>query len=431
MMESEGPNWSQPLAPEKSSPDRLAPVPRGRPPKSVDPNASSSHRLGAEIRACRVARNLTLETLAVQIDYTPQHISEVELAKTCPSEEFVDAVDRALDAQGRLLNLYPAVRVEMFVEREKRSKARREAIRSVQEVSDVKRRAFLGLGLSAVLLGPEAAAHASADQWDRIAYAWSYELDTATDRQALLPGLVADLKRLHPHGPPRVVAQLASHAATIAVTAGDTDAARRWWRRARAAAVAAGDNQLIAYVSGRQAVQGLYGAYTPAQVIVLADRALQATTAPCTGRMQGLGAKAQALAMLGREKASSDILTTLERTFEHLPRSITRDKISALGWAEDRLHHGRSYCAMYGVGSGEVARTEALRLIAHTDWRSRAQLNLHRAASQAEAKEAVAILSNLSNTQRSDRFVHTIAHRAVVVCESRGVDTGELREVLA
>lgn len=412
---------------------RLALVPRGRPPKSVDPNASSLARLGAEIRASRAARNLTLHGLSRLIGFTPQHISEVELAKVCPSEAFVAAVDRALAADRRLLDLYPAVRIELLVQRENRSESRREAIRWCQEVSDVKRRAFIGLGLSVVLLGPEAAARASADDWDRIAHAWAYELDTAPDRSALLPGLVADLKRLHAnHGPQRVVAQLASHVAAIAVSAGDTDTARRWWRRARASAVASGDSHLISYVTGRQAIQGIYGAYSPAHVVALANEALRATTAPGTGRMNALTAKAQALAMLGRERAASDTLVASERAFEHVPRHITRDKLSALGWAEDRLHHTRSYCAMYGTGSGEVARTEALRLIADTDWRSRAQLRLHRAASDADAQDAVATLAALSGPQRSDRFVRMIATRALASCESRNVaGVAELREVLS
>jgi hypothetical protein len=251
----------------------------------------------------------------------------------------------------------------------------------------------------------------------------------------LLPGLVADLKRLHANdGPQRVVAQLASHAAAIAVSAGDSDTARRWWRRARASAVAAGDNQLIAYVTSRQAVQGLYGAHSPARVVVLADEALRATSVPCTGGMKALAAKAQALATLGREKDAGETLTTLERTFEKLPRDITRDKLSALGWAEDRLHHTRSYCAMYGTGSGEAARTEALRLIADTDWRSRAQLKLHRAASETDAQDAVATLSGLSDAQRRDRFVRMIAARALASCESRDASAAgvaELRDVLS
>jgi transcriptional regulator with XRE-family HTH domain len=413
-------------------------VPRGRPPKSVDPDASCAARLGAEIRAARVAHDLTLAALSSRIGYTAQHISEVELAKCPASEAFVAACDRALDARGRLLALYPAAVIEQSVERRKRATSRRGAVRSCQEVDDVKRRAFIGLGLAVVLLGPEAAARAGKDDWDRIAHAWSYEIDTAPDRQALLPGLAADLRRLHANGGPQhVVAQLSSHVAAIAVSGGDTGLAGRWWRRARSSAVASGDSHLVAFVTSRQAVQGLYGAYAPSDVLVLADKALYATSAPCTGRMEALGAKAQALAMLGREREASETLATLERTFEKLPDAITRDTLSALSWAEDRLHHTRSYCAMYGASpaAGEVAREQALRLIADSDWRSRAQIRLHRAASEADAGLALDALTALEDRQRSDRFVRTIAARALASCETRaGADAagvGALRDVLS
>ena len=137
--------------------------------------------------------------------------------------------------------------------------------------------------------------------------------------------------------------------------------------------------------------------------------------------------------MFGRERAVSNTLAASEHTFERVPRHITRDKLSALGWAEDRLHHTRSYCAMYcaSPSAGETARIEALRLIADTDWRSRAQLKLHRAASETDAHDAVAILSDLSEAQRSDRFVRMIATRALDSCESRKVaGAAELRELL-
>lgn len=243
------------------------------------------------------------------------------------------------------------------------------------------------------------------------------------------------MKRLHANGgPQRVVAQLSSYVATIAVCSGDPGTARRWWRRARSAAVAAGDSHLIAYVTSRQAVQGLYGVYSPQHVVMLADEALRATTVPCTGRVVGLAARSQALAMLGREKAANEGLATLERTFEKLPRDIAREKLSALGWPEERLHHVRSYCGMYGgtPASGEVAREEALRLYADADWRGPAQIKLHRAASEADAQDAVTTLSGLSEAQRNDMFVRMVATRALVSCESRGTaGTSELREALA
>lgn len=156
----------------------------------------------------------------------------------------------------------------------------------------MKRRAFPAPGL---VLGPATAASASTDDWDRIAHAWSYEMATTPDLQLLLFGLAADLKRLSTSGgPQRAVAQLSSYVASIAVSAGDYDVARRWWHRARSAASVAGDSHLAAYVGGQQALQGLYGAYSPASVITLADEALAATTTPCRedegARCQGPGA---------------------------------------------------------------------------------------------------------------------------------------------
>jgi transcriptional regulator with XRE-family HTH domain len=379
-----------------------------------------------------VARNLTLTDLASRIGYSAQHVSEVELANAVASESFVAAADEALGAGGRLVALYPAVVIEQVVERQRRATFRREALRSPVEADDVKRRAFIGLGLAVVLLGPEAAAKASRDDWDRIAQAWSYEILTAPDASSLLPGLAADLRRLHASdGPQRVVAQLASFVAGIAMSNGDAALARRWWRRARAAAVTAGDSHLIAFVASRQALQGLYGAYSPQHVVILADEALRATKAPCTGRAKALGAKAQALAVLGRQRAASDTLASLERTFETLPPDITRDKLSAFGWPEEILHHTRSYCGMF-VGGGEPAREEALRLYVDAKWRGPAQVKLHRAAAEADPQEAVATLSALSEAQRGDRFVRIIAARVLSTCEARDVaGTAELREVLA
>jgi transcriptional regulator with XRE-family HTH domain len=415
-------------------------VPRGRPPKAVDPDASCAARLGAELRACRMARGLTLQALSRRIGYTPQHISDAELAKSPVSEPFVAAVDGALDARGRLVALYPAIVIERALERQRRAAARRAALGSPQEVDDVKRRAFLRLGLAAVVLGPATAASASTDDWDRIAHAWSYEMATTPDLQLLLPGLAADLKRLSANrGPQRAVAQLSSYVASIAVSAGDYDVARRWWRRARSAARVAGDSHLVAYVGGQQALQGLYGAYSPASVITLADEALAATTAPCAGRMHALGARAQALAMLRRERETHDALTALERTFDRLPRAVTRETISSLGWGAERLHHTNSYCGMF-VGGGEEAREQALGLYGDVMWRGPAQVSLHRATSMVAsgdvregAQHATATLAALGDTQRSDRFVRKLAVRTLstVPEKARGEPTvTELHDLL-
>ena len=406
-------------------------MPAGRPPKPLTPTASKAAALGAEMRELRGACGLTLQVLARRIGYSTQHVSDAEHGRTAISEDFVAAVDRALGADRRLLDLYPAVLIERATERQKRARERR---RAATVDDDVKRRAFIGLGLAVVLFGPEAAARALSEaDAERIAHEWSIEISTAPDRQALLPGLAADLKRLVASGgSQRVVAQLSSYVAMIAVSSGDAALARRWWLRARRAADAAGDAHLTAYVAGQHALQGIYGLYAPPQALVLADDALAITRAPCAGSMSALGARAQALAMLGRNREARATLASAEKAFERLPHDITREKVAGGGWAEERLHHTRSYCAMYGVEGGESARADALRLYADALWRSRAQTKLHRAASEADAHDAVTTLSALSDAQRSDRFVRMIAARALAVCErERVAGTAELREVLS
>jgi transcriptional regulator with XRE-family HTH domain len=316
-------------------------VPAGRPPKPLSPTASKAAALGAEIRTLRFARGLTLQALARQIGYTPQHISDAEHGRTAVSEAFIAAIDRALAADGRLVAQYPGVLFERATLRQKRASARR-ADATLDD--DVKRREFIGLGLAVVLLGPDAAARAISEaDAERIAHEWSLEIATAPDRRALLPGLAADLKRIVASGgSQRAVAQLSSYVAMIAVSSGESELAGRWWFRARRSADAAGDSHLSAYVAGQHAVQGIYGLYGPAKTLVLADDALAVTRVPCAGRMSALGARALALAMLGRKREAREAIAAVEVAFERLPRDITREKIAGGGWAEERLHHTRS-----------------------------------------------------------------------------------------
>lgn len=396
---------------------------RGRPPNPVDPTSSAAAALGAEIRALRTGKGWTLQTLGSKIGYSAQHISAAEHGKSSFGKRFVAACDRVLEADGLLLDMLPAVVVEKAEQRDGRAMKRRTA---ATVADDVKRRAFLGLGLAAVLLGPEAAARALNEaEAEQITYEWSREIQVASDSRALLPGLAADLKRLQSNK--RAVAQLSSYVASIAVSSGDTSMARRWWRRARSAAVASGDSHLLAFVAARQAVQGVHGVYSPAQIVMLADDALKATSAPCTGRMHALSARAQGLALLGRDRQARAAMQAVERAFERLPRDVTRERVSALGWPEDRLH----FCASFVGSCSGTPYADADRLYSSTVWRGHAQVQLHQAAAEADAGYATKILSGLDDAQRKDRFVRLTATRALASCNARGADTGELRNALA
>lgn len=98
---------------------------RGRPPRPVDPGASSAARLGAEIRSARQRRGLTQQQLARQIGFSTAHLSAVELAYASASEQFVVACEGALDAGGALLELLPAAVYERASKRSRNAARRR------------------------------------------------------------------------------------------------------------------------------------------------------------------------------------------------------------------------------------------------------------------------------------------------------------------
>lgn len=89
--------------------DEHQPRRRGRPPKPLDADGSSAARLGVELRRCRERRGLTQGALAAVIGYSPQHLSEVERGAGSVSEQFVQACDDALGADGQLVKLLAPV----------------------------------------------------------------------------------------------------------------------------------------------------------------------------------------------------------------------------------------------------------------------------------------------------------------------------------
>jgi transcriptional regulator with XRE-family HTH domain len=411
---------------------------------------------------------LTQKALARRTGFSVQHISEAELAKAPVSTRFIAACDEALDARGRLLALLLAMVYERAMQREQRAEARRSdttsppgvprAVRSTQpqaeDDDDVKRRTFLGVGLAALLPPSVAAADGvrrvlgpDIEEWERTVHAYGYDVALTPTRE-LVPAMAGDLRELQSlldaplsdadrQALVRVAGQLATLTAGAVVGAGKPEVARRWWRHARQAATASGDAELLAFACGSQAVLGLYGAYTPTQVLAIADEAQAATKTPCPGVMQALGGRAQALALLGRERESMAALDDLARTFERLPDATTRDRVSAWGYSEQKWRHAESYVGMcVGGRRGEQARERALELYPAQAWKGPAQVRLHRAASLIAdgdvtegARYATRALEPLSAAQRADRFVARIADRTLAVIPDRARDMPAVREL--
>jgi transcriptional regulator with XRE-family HTH domain len=153
---------------------------RGRPPKLLDPEASRAARLGAELRAHREAQNLTLQALADRIDYSLQHISQVEHGRAAVTQAFLQACEAELGADGALMRLLPEVILEHARIRSARVAARRSADTpsdEEDEVEPINRRglvveagaaAALGLGMTAAPAAAREIDPALPDHWARL-----------------------------------------------------------------------------------------------------------------------------------------------------------------------------------------------------------------------------------------------------------------------
>jgi transcriptional regulator with XRE-family HTH domain len=125
----------------------------GRPSKPLAADAPpAAAALGAELRRRRRERGLTLAALGARTGYSPQHISSLELAGAGATRACVAALDAALDAQGALLDLLPAVIAERWVAAECRASSRRRY--DDQEVDPTNRRGLLEAGASVALGAP-------------------------------------------------------------------------------------------------------------------------------------------------------------------------------------------------------------------------------------------------------------------------------------
>ncbi|MGI9097563.1 MAG: helix-turn-helix domain-containing protein [Solirubrobacteraceae bacterium] len=195
---------------------------RGRPPAPLNPDASKAAWLGADLRARRLARGLTLKALGELIGFSPQHISEVERARAPVSRPFIEACDKALNAGGELLDLLSGVVFERAMQRHNRAAARRSSSASgvdetgaaaepvalrwehdhpsvaSEDVDPVNRRGLIGAGAGAALgAASMGGAEASGRVDPELVAHWTRLLDLLEAHGAMFgsPAVLAALRR--------------------------------------------------------------------------------------------------------------------------------------------------------------------------------------------------------------------------------------------
>lgn len=317
---------------------------------------------------------------------------------------------------------------------------------------DVRRRAFIRLAAGAAV-GPlletarrdiDPAFGRSVEDWEATVLAYGRAKPT-TPPAELVARLTADLSDLGGalHGDrrlARVAASLSELTAGLLVRLDDVPAARGWYATALTAARESGDAELIAFVLGQHAILELYG--DRSRVLGLADQALATASHPCAGAMSALSARAHVLAVMGRDRDARVALADAERMFERLPASMTGERVSHFGWAEQRALTMQEFvwARLGDTRRAFAAQDEAFKLYPAEHSRAMTRVQLDRAMclvrdgdTTAGARHATASLANLPAGHRT-RLVRIHARDVLTAIPERAQKSPavvEYRELLA
>ncbi len=291
------------------------------------------------------------------------------------------------------------------------------------------------------------------DRWNEIAWEYGYTY-LSTPRTDLVAELSADIAALGQtiertanerfrHGLRPAGTRMAVVMAMAQTDLGRFRSARHWWWLARQLADASGDRDLAVWVRGNESMIGLYQRRPLPVVVTVAEQAVAVAGRQAdAGTAEAFGAKAQALALMGRADEALDALRAAEQTFDRLPSTVTGECESIYGWPRQRLHHIESFVHTHlgGTAAAYQAQQCALALYAADRVVSRSQIGLHRAVCLVKDGEIGEGLRQAATTvdrlpvERRLRYVTTIADRvldAVPERERGRPEMDELRSVLA
>ncbi|MFG1654691.1 multiprotein-bridging factor 1 family protein [Micromonospora sp. NPDC049275] len=340
---------------------------------------------GKLLRQHRENAELSLRQLGAIIHFQYSHISQVERGDRRPTEALATACDRALDADGALVEAYRSERAGVT------DLHRRTMLRAMTALAAAPAVAPLA-GLEALRHGLSDAATPGHDEWDQIAadYGHGYYRQP---RPALMAHLSADLTVLQHQiaadpgarrpGLLRAAARLSVIVALSLVASGQVVMGRRWWQTAHRIADQSEDTETRVLVRAWDVVNGCYDGRPPSAVVALSDEVLpllgrQATSAAC-GLLAG---RAQALSLAGRHAEAVATVRQLVDLAPRLPSTIVSDVESLWGWPEHRVRHTESWVYTHAgrLAEAEVAQDLALGLYPASQTRLRAQVQLHQAA---------------------------------------------------
>lgn len=335
---------------------------RGRPPKPLDADGSRAARLGVEVRRRREQRGLTQDALAALMGFSPQHVSAVELGQTAVSEQFVQACDDALQADGQLVELLPLVVYERAQARWSNRAARR---------SDPVHPALIAASTDAQVIGEMISALRRVDNRFGGGYARGVVLGYL--KEEVQPVLSTVQKQCTaPRRLLQVVAELTQLAGWIAHDIGDDDLARWYFseslKLAREAEDTAFESEVLAGMSQQAAYLG--------DGRTAVDAAQEARRHAIRSDLPALVSEAAAMeahghALLGDSRASLASMRTAERALD------AGGDERRPPWLEyfDRAYLAAKFAhALHALGAAKPAERYAVRSLRMSDGYERGRL---------------------------------------------------------
>lgn len=392
---------------------------------------------GAGLRFWRERRSLSLRALSNLAHYSKSQLSDLERGVRPARPEVAQHLDTVLEAEGELAALAAAPHHPLpdagLVNPSSYTDLAVQLLTMGGGQDAMDRRSFvLGLGGTTTLgfvapgMALEAARHgltlslaegraeATIEEWQEIVWEYGYSYQHTAPAE-LLDSLMVDVLGLqlllsrdqrpaHLDQLQRAGAVLAALTAMTIANLGDVRQARRWWRSARQLAGQSGDVSADMWVRGREAIRGLYEGRPTASILHLVDDTdLSSNQAMPADRAELLAAKAQALALAGRQPEAEAALDEVRRAYDELPADITSEHDSIYGWAENRLRFTESFVYSHLGDSTKAgaAQDRAVAVYPARYSRGPAQIELQRALCMVADGDAIGGADHATKTLES------------------------------
>jgi hypothetical protein len=366
---------------------------------------------------------MTIPTLAAKVNYSKGYIGNVETGERRPTPDLADICDRVLDAGGFLVLLAACERAGGD---EVKRRALLNGLAMLNGMALLRGTGATKVGVLADAVRASLAAALgtrSLDEW--LALCEEHGRRCMTDPPAdMQPALLGDLLVLREQLPTSerkelraVAAKLTTLYAMTIASMGDTRGAVGWYWTARKAAEASEDQNLAAWVRGREVLRSDYdGHATPEQVLEFVRRSSGLAEGPSIARMEIMVAAARAYARIGEHRQAHDAYEQASHAYDAIPHLMTdTESMYYLPEWRFRLRGAFVYAMAGDVAAVDriIADVAAARPAGLLRWGVQIDLNRALAAARAGDQES-ALALGVPTVERTPRAQHTQTMRQLV-----------------